>query len=252
MQPTCAAADDLEQPVGERQRQGAADDVVGPQSQRLRDRPGVVVDVAMREHHALGPAGGARGVDDGGEVAVDRARVARRATGGDGVVEGAVDGRPRRSAVGNAAGDAADPQAGLDGGAPVTLCGVRAGDGAEHPMEPAVADHVAHAAVAQDVGDLVVLAGRVDHGDDPARLEHAPQRDHLLDRVVEHDRHPVAAGEPGALQPGGERVAEPVDLAERVRLAPEDDRGVVGCRTGRADEVVVREPGHGCILRAHQ
>ena len=61
----------LVQPVVERQRQGAQDDVVTTQTQVRAHRPSGSDHVEVGEHHALGAAGGARGVDDRREVDID-------------------------------------------------------------------------------------------------------------------------------------------------------------------------------------
>jgi hypothetical protein len=57
-----------------RQRQEGQELVLLVDVDQLRPRVGVAEDVAMTEHHALGPPGGAGGVDDGGQSRPGRRR----------------------------------------------------------------------------------------------------------------------------------------------------------------------------------
>ena len=62
----------LIQPVVESERQGADDDVVLPQTQVAAHRTQRGEHVQVGKHHALGIAGGARGIDDGGQILIDQ------------------------------------------------------------------------------------------------------------------------------------------------------------------------------------
>ena len=68
----------LVEPVVEGERQGVEDHVVLAQAEVRGDARGRGEHVGVGEHHALGLAGAARGVDDRGEILID-ARAARRA-----------------------------------------------------------------------------------------------------------------------------------------------------------------------------
>ncbi len=78
--------ENLIQPIVERQRQGADDDVVLPQPEVAAHRAQRGEHVEMREHHPFGIAGRARGVNDGGQILIDqiglRGRAGRAGQGG--------------------------------------------------------------------------------------------------------------------------------------------------------------------------
>ena len=73
-----------EQAVGMEDRQRVDEDVVGAEAPQLGQRPRVGGEIVVGQHRALRAPGGARGVEDGGEIvgaARDRRRFVRR--GGD-------------------------------------------------------------------------------------------------------------------------------------------------------------------------
>ncbi len=192
--------------------------IVGGRAQRVE------VDVAVGELGALGPAGGAGGVED------DR-----------GVVVGALVRLGDRVAALEAALDRAHRAALDDRGAAVG----RALGGLGHEVGPHEGDLGAR--VGEEVVDLAGLEQRVHRHDDAAGQEDAPVDDGERRHVGEDDRHPVARLDPvgaqGSCDPGGHAVQLGVGDA----LAVDPQCVLLGVLRGGGGEVR-REVGHLRLL----
>jgi hypothetical protein len=78
------------------------------------------------------------------------------------------------------------------------------------------------ARIVQLMGELAGGVEWVDVDCDQAGPHHRGDGDRVLQHVRHHDRDPRALGEAAALQPGGERPGQRVDLAESDGLAHAD------------------------------
>ena len=99
-------------------------------------------------------------------------------------------------------------------------------------------------AVAQDVGELVLLRLRVHHDEDPARDQRPEDRDDAWQRVVREHDDPVAALEALTL----ERRREAAGRVEQLRIGQplpvHDERRLVRRRRGTREEAVVEQAVH--------
>jgi hypothetical protein len=88
--------------------------------------------------------------------------------------------------------------------------------------------------VLEQVGELPLPAHRVDRDHHAAGLPGGDHGDHELRDVLQVHRQPVTGGEPGGQQPGGQGVAELVELAagDRAVEVPQRDRGRVAGHPG--------------------
>ncbi|SEG58067.1 hypothetical protein SAMN05216223_106390 [Actinacidiphila yanglinensis] len=129
----------------------------------------------------------------------------------------------------------------------------RAGDGLPYVVPPGGprAQDRGGAGVAENVGEFLLLVHRVDRDDRAAGLPRREQPDRELRHVLEHDREPVAAGEPLLFEVAGEPVGEGVELAVRERAVEVAQRRVVGDAPGDVEEAVQhgrRVLGEGALL----
>ena len=199
---------------GVAQRQERQRDVVRRQPEDRDHRFGVRHDVAVRQHHALGLARRAGGVDDGGE----RFGADRGAAGLDGRPDRRVDRQPLAAArEERGAGDDRRAQAEVTG---LRITGVRRRPRVDDDHQLQRRQQVSHllhlrrldairddgdagAGVGEDVPDLRRRQRRIDrHGDDADRLRREIDQD-PLGPALGHDRQPVAGGKAGRQQAGG-------------------------------------------------
>ncbi len=218
--------DQLIEPVVERQRQHAEDDVVFLHPQVGADRRRRRQHVAVREHHALRVAGRARGVDDRGEIDVEAAARRRRVALGRQIRILRPDDRAFQ----------------------VRRAGRRRlPDGAQ----VLVGDEERRPAVLEVVLELVGLGQRVDDRHHRAGLEHGPERDHGVHRVVAVDDDPVAALDAALDQDVRQVVGAPIDGAERQAILGPDEPDLVAQHARGVLDVVVQlgdgsvDVGHG-------
>ena len=191
--------------VEERQRPEehavAAEPVHVHLAERVQER------AAVRVHHALRPARGARGVVERGDpvlvVDVGSHREDWSAVHELGVAR----------AVERAPGDARDailhvhePRA----------CAEPARHTAHRARELRVAEHELRARVVQDVADLLGLEARVDRHERGAHLQHREVGDEQLRNVRREERDAVAGRDASA----HERAREPADLLGEAPVAP--------------------------------
>jgi len=172
---------------------------------------GVEQDVAVTEHHALGLAGGARGIDDGGQLVGLQGMGLQLALEAEQPVGQGIQARVV--------------------GLVIRLDGVHGDDAPETfeavahlqdllPLQAALHHHQLHIGLAHDVGDVLgAVVGVQGHGDQ-AQPQTGLVEHHPFPAVAQHDRHPVAGLEallehgllpsahlgghlaPGALHPG--------------------------------------------------
>ena len=194
-------------------------------------RDGVRQQVGMAEHRALAAAGGARGVEDGGQVvAVALGRLVRLRLAGRGVEQ-------RAGAV-------------VVEGVDVLRAG-GLGD-ARHPVEvPRRADDDAGLGIADEVLDLAGLVGVVQRQVDMARAQHRQVEHQRLDRLLGLHGDARAFGQRQRGEQVGDARARLVEVAPAVaarRRAVDglDGGGVeVGRKTGAQGGVEVVVAGHG-------
>ena len=227
----------------EAQRQRGEDDVVLDVAEVLADARAAGQDVAVREHDALRLAGAARGVEDRRHVDVDdvglRDRVAAAAERLPGV----------QLQVGGRLGGGAEHDDVLDGGLLELV--------AQQLEALRGRDEDAHAAVVEDVGDLLGLEHRVDRDEHAAGGRGAEDRDDGLDPLVEVDADALAALEPELAQPGGERRHLVPQLAVGERRVLERERGGGGATARRVGDDLVQLRAHRAVSlplvrRSHQ
>ena len=111
----------------------------------------------------------------------------------------------------------------------------------------------ARAAVAQLMGEPLRAEQRVDVDHHQPGAQHGRRGHQHLRHVGQHQRHPVAAGQPQALQVGGEGLRQVVDLAEAQRAAHAQAGRQRAVRAEAAFEH--RHQGRGAIgpeLRRHR
>ncbi len=152
-----------------------------------------------------------------------------RPAGGDRVVELEVTGqRPGRDHLADRAHDEVDNQA-LGKAQKITerahhdMLHRRAGDRSlQGRCEVLQHDHCLGAGILQLVLELARGVERIDVDRDQARPPHGSDRDRVLQHVGHHDRHARPLLEATALQPGGERLGERVDLTKAERLVHAD------------------------------
>ncbi|GAA3067127.1 hypothetical protein GCM10020254_08400 [Streptomyces goshikiensis] len=181
------------------------------------EQPG---DVAVRDQRALGPAGGAGGVDDVREV-----------------VPAHLDGRGRprlRGDRGGLGGQVDDP-----GGAPVP------------PHRDALAGQQgAHARVLGHEPEPLGRIGGVEGDVAPAGLEDAEDRDDQVGAAVHTQAHQVPRPDAGGLQMVGELVGAGLQPAEgEVRVAVDHRDRVRGARRPLAEAFVAQGRGGRAVLR---
>ncbi len=170
-----------------------------------------VGEAAVADHHALGQAGGAGGVDD-------VRGVGRREADGRG------GGGPGRVVLG-----------GVEDGEAVEDVGQRPAGGGEHGRRAGVGQHV---------GDPLPRVLGVQRKERRTRLEHGEQRDHGLRRTGHGERHHVLRTDTGGGQTVGQTVGAGVELGIGQPGVPEDQGGVVRGR-GRLGGEGVRDEGAG-------
>jgi len=180
----------------------------------------------VRDHRTLREAGGARGVEQAGDV-VARAG-GRRGAGRSG------EGRRKRDGPGNVA---VDEHPGAD--AP------RLGEVREPRVVRRGGDEDRRARVGQDVADLGRGEAVVHRHRDGARRDGAEVPDDELGRVRQEQAHPRAR--PGSLRDeGGEAAAAVGELPVGEGRAPVADRGLLPEVAVREDDVGDRaKGGHG-------
>lgn len=195
----------------EGERQGGEQAVVSAVLEVAGDAAGAHHHVAVGEHHALGAAGAAGGVEDRRHVAVDDAVRGPRRRGQQGVPGQAREVRRQHVAGRRIAGDDQGMQVGALGqgrqqaGEPLRR-------GEQHP----------HIAVGEDVAHLLGLEDRVHRHEDQARRAGAEGGDHRLEALFQIDAHPLAALQAKAQQAVG---AAPDGVTQ---LAIVQGRGTVG------------------------
>lgn len=217
-------AGDVEQ-RGEREERGA----VGQDA--VRALPvGVVADVAVGVHRALGEAAGARGVADQRDVAGGQAGVGQRRSrgarvrGGEQVLRVVRRCAPLRQ------------DARVVPGLQVEFTGRqrdphrRTGRGPADVRVPGTvgADQGGHPGVLQYVGEFALLVHGVDGHDRTAGLPGAEQGDGELRHVLQDDRQPVAAREAAGGQVPGEPVGQFVERAVGQPAVEVRERGAAG------------------------
>ena len=206
---------DLIEAVVERQGQHVQHDVVRRVLQVRRDRRRRRDDVQVRQHHALGPAGRTRGVDQRRQIDVD-ALPSRRLghRGGYGVERhGVLAGR-------GLVGTAADKDAGQ-------MRGVRP-QVWQRLQLPGVGDEARGAAVVQDVRELLRLDARIDDQEHAAGLERGKDRHHGVGGVVQIHGDTIGSAHAGVDHRVRERVRPLVDLSIGPALAVAHQRDFVG------------------------
>ncbi len=212
----------------EQRRQREVDGCLG-QTQAGPLPLGVVHDVGVRVGGALGGAAGARGVADQRDVRGPGVAAVGR------LVAGARDGREVVGVTGlrkPLEGQHARVLAGLE---------VQLASGQHDPYGrvggrvaqirlpgPVRADQRRHLAVPQDVADLPRLVHGVDGHHGRARLPGPEQGDHEVRRVLQQDRHPVAALQAAGGEVTGDGVAQLVDLAVGEAAVEVGEEGAVG------------------------
>jgi hypothetical protein len=215
------AVDGDEQPVGVEHGKGVQQDVVGREAPGPVQRGGVRRQVAVAEHGALGPARGAAGVQDGGQVArfhwdvVELLRLPGRGLG-QGARAGGVSGKHDRCPHG-------------EGGAGV----------AHEDRGVRVGDHVGH---------LLVAVGRVHGEEDGAGPEAGQVGQDGERRLLDLDRDPVAGTDAGRPQGVGQlgRSAPGVAVADDLAGRRGEQRHRRVPRTPRRKQCGKRVQGGGC------
>lgn len=209
------AHDHLIKPVVEGEGQDVQHHVVFRQSQVTAHRCGCCEHVPMRKHDALRLAGGPGGVNDGGEIDVDRPahRTVLRITH-----------RPRVApphdarCAGERLGVAAN-----DDGFEMRRCSRRA----PRLVKPRFGDQRRRPAVVDQESELVGLCRGIDDGRYRARFEHRPERCGGLHRIAGKYQHAVSARDAERDQGLGNRVAAAVQLTIRDALPRADQRDLV-------------------------
>ena len=188
--------------VGERQEREAL--VLGGEAEQPDTGRHVRGDVAVGQHHALRVAGGARGVDEGGEVVGGRLQRRRPASRGAMPVAA----RPRASTSSKAMtpGPAADSSNAITCASAGRLAAhrqhlVQLGRGRDQYRDGA--------GVAQDVLGLLAGKGGVDRDVGAAGGETGVVGDGPLGPVLREDRHPIA-GRTSQLQQAEAQVLDPL------------------------------------------
>ncbi len=175
---------ELAQAGVEAERQHRENAVVAGVLQVLADAPGARHHVAMGEHHALGIAGAAGGVEDGGHVRVDDPARLAGAGCGDRLLPAQ---QPRTDPSGLGAAVIDRDHRGEIGTLRDLLheIGDARARGHQHP----------HIAVAEDIADLARLQQGVDRHEDAAGGRGGEHRDHGLQALLQIDPEALAAPE---------------------------------------------------------
>ena len=219
----------------ERQRQRGEQGVAGVVLEVLRDALAAGHHVAMRQHHALGPAGAAGRIQDGRHVGVDDAvaRCGRRSA----------QFVPAHHAGAGQLGQGVD-LAGEHHVAQVVAAGERVAQGGEALGR---GHQHAHVAVLQDVADLFGLEDRVDRHEHAARRAGTEEGGDGVRALVEVDRDALAVLEAQRQQAGSEAAEFGVELGVALGGARERQRRGVGIALGRSGDQVVEQGGvvHG-------
>ena len=219
--------DQVVEPVGVREREDAQDAVLAAQAEVLDDRVGHEAHVPVQERDALGQAGRARRVDDRRQVDVHRLRIGTRH------VDGRLDQLLERRRVPDAAADADDVQQ------------LRRAQGGV--LDEVGVARVAHghlrSRVLEEVGELLLLGGRVQRRERRAGTHGAVDRDRRLHAVGEHDGDAITAPHAELPQAGREPVDRTVELGVRQPPISVDDGRAIGAARRAGAQIVGEGPG---------
>ena len=193
--------------------------------------------VAVRQHHALRPAGAAGGVEDRRHVGVDDA-VARRDRRGEQFLP------CRHRQLRRAGGGCRARRAGIDEH-DVAQVGTRPERPAELRQPLGRGHEHAHVAVAQDVADLVGLQQRIERHEDAARRRRAEAGDHGLEALFQVDRDALAAPQAERAQSGSTARDGGLQIGIGDRRGAVRQRHGIGRRVGGTADQFVEQDGFG-------